>query len=61
MKNGHHRISALRHAGILFDVNVLIALVDPTHVQYDAAHEWLACRPTTSASRTLSGSTPRVP
>ena len=24
----------------LLDVNVLIALVDPTHVQHDAAHEW---------------------
>ncbi|HEY8708399.1 MAG TPA: TA system VapC family ribonuclease toxin [Burkholderiaceae bacterium] len=26
----------------LLDVNVLIALVDPTHVQHDAAHEWFA-------------------
>lgn len=24
----------------LLDVNVLIALVDPTHVQHDAAHDW---------------------
>jgi toxin-antitoxin system PIN domain toxin len=24
----------------LLDVNVLIALIDPTHVQHDAAHEW---------------------
>jgi uncharacterized protein len=24
----------------LLDVNVLIALVDPAHVQHDAAHEW---------------------
>jgi len=24
----------------LLDVNVLIALVDPVHVQHDAAHEW---------------------
>lgn len=26
----------------LLDVNVLIALVDPTHVQHDPAHEWFA-------------------
>jgi hypothetical protein len=26
----------------LLDVNVLIALVDPTHVQHDRAHEWFA-------------------
>ena len=26
----------------LFDVNVLIALVDPTHVQHDRAHAWFA-------------------
>lgn len=26
----------------LLDVNVLIALVDPAHVQHDAAHEWFA-------------------
>ena len=24
----------------LLDVNVLIALIDPQHVQHDAAHEW---------------------
>ena len=24
----------------LLDVNVLIALVDPAHVQHDAAHDW---------------------
>lgn len=24
----------------LLDVNVLIALIDPVHVQHDAAHEW---------------------
>ena len=24
----------------LFDVNVLIALIDPTHVQHDRAHDW---------------------
>ena len=24
----------------LLDVNVLIALIDPTHVQHDAAHDW---------------------
>jgi toxin-antitoxin system PIN domain toxin len=24
----------------LFDVNVLIALIDPAHVQHDAAHAW---------------------
>ncbi|MES2226823.1 MAG: TA system VapC family ribonuclease toxin [Pseudomonadota bacterium] len=28
----------------LLDVNVLIALVDPTHVQHDAAHEWFAAQ-----------------
>ena len=26
--------------GYLLDVNVLIALVDPAHVQHDAAHAW---------------------
>ena len=26
----------------LLDVNVLIALVDPAHVQHDQAHEWFA-------------------
>lgn len=26
----------------LLDVNVLIALIDPSHVQHDAAHEWFA-------------------
>lgn len=26
----------------LLDVNVLIALVDPAHIQHDAAHEWFA-------------------
>jgi len=26
----------------LLDVNVLIALVDPAHVQHDTAHEWFA-------------------
>jgi uncharacterized protein len=24
------------------DVNVLVALIDPAHVQHDAAHEWFA-------------------
>jgi toxin-antitoxin system PIN domain toxin len=28
----------------LLDVNVLIALLDPGHVQHDAAHEWFAQR-----------------
>ncbi len=28
----------------LLDVNVLIALVDPAHIQHDAAHEWFAAR-----------------
>jgi hypothetical protein len=27
-------------ARFLLDVNVLIALVDPAHVQHDAAHDW---------------------
>jgi toxin-antitoxin system PIN domain toxin len=26
----------------LLDVNVLVALIDPMHVQHDAAHEWFA-------------------
>ena len=26
----------------LLDVNVLIALVDPAHLQHDAAHDWFA-------------------
>jgi toxin-antitoxin system PIN domain toxin len=26
----------------LLDVNVLIALVDPAHIQHDAAHDWFA-------------------
>ena len=26
----------------LLDVNVLVALVDPAHVQHDSAHEWFA-------------------
>jgi toxin-antitoxin system PIN domain toxin len=26
----------------LLDVNVLIALIDPAHVQHDQAHEWFA-------------------
>lgn len=26
----------------LLDVNVLIALIDPVHVQHDLAHEWFA-------------------
>lgn len=26
----------------LLDANVLIALIDPAHVQHDAAHEWFA-------------------
>ncbi|KGM34833.1 TA system VapC family ribonuclease toxin [Inquilinus limosus] len=28
----------------LFDVNVLIALIDPGHVQHDAAHDWFVAR-----------------
>lgn len=28
----------------LLDVNVLIALIDPVHVQHDAAHEWFAAQ-----------------
>ncbi|MFZ0305090.1 MAG: TA system VapC family ribonuclease toxin [Terracidiphilus sp.] len=28
--------------GYLLDVNVLIALIDPTHVQHDRAHAWFA-------------------
>jgi len=26
----------------LLDVNVMIALIDPTHVQHDRAHDWFA-------------------
>lgn len=29
-------------SGCLLDVNVLIALIDPTHVHHDRAHEWFA-------------------
>lgn len=33
--------SDIAHSGrFLLDVNVLIALIDPRHVQHDAAHEW---------------------
>jgi len=32
----------------LLDVNVLIALIDPTHVGHDAAHEWFAANGATS-------------
>ena len=28
----------------LLDINVLVALIDPAHVQHDAAHEWFAVR-----------------
>jgi hypothetical protein len=28
----------------LLDVNVLIALIDPTHVQHDRAHHWFSAR-----------------
>jgi uncharacterized protein len=28
----------------LLDVNVLIALIDPAHVQHDRAHEWFAAK-----------------
>jgi hypothetical protein len=28
----------------LLDINVLIALIDPTHVQHDRAHEWFASK-----------------
>ncbi|HUZ95502.1 MAG TPA: TA system VapC family ribonuclease toxin [Edaphobacter sp.] len=28
----------------LLDINVLIALIDPAHVQHDRAHEWFAAR-----------------
>ena len=28
----------------LLDVNVLIALIDPGHVQHDKAHEWFAAK-----------------
>jgi hypothetical protein len=31
----------------LLDMNVLIELIDPAHVQYDRAHEW--CRATFDA------------
>ena len=29
-------------SGCLLDVNVLIALIDPTHVHHDRAHDWFA-------------------
>jgi toxin-antitoxin system PIN domain toxin len=28
----------------LLDINVLIALIDPTHVQHDRAHQWFSAR-----------------
>ncbi|MGB0062910.1 MAG: TA system VapC family ribonuclease toxin [Terracidiphilus sp.] len=28
----------------LLDVNVLIALIDPTHIQHDRAHNWFAAK-----------------
>jgi len=28
----------------LLDINVLIALIDPTHIQHDRAHEWFALK-----------------
>jgi toxin-antitoxin system PIN domain toxin len=28
----------------LLDVNVLIALIDPTHIQHDRAHDWFAAK-----------------
>ena len=28
----------------LLDVNVLIALIDPAHIQHDAAHDWFAAQ-----------------
>lgn len=28
----------------LLDINVLIALIDPAHVQHDRAHEWFAAK-----------------
>ena len=28
----------------LLDVNVLVALIDPAHVQHDRAHDWFAAR-----------------
>lgn len=32
----------------LLDVNVLIALIDPTHVGHDTAHQWFAATGSTS-------------
>jgi len=34
----------IRTTRYLLDVNVLIALIDPTHVQHDRAHAWFAER-----------------
>jgi len=28
----------------LLDVNVLVALIDPAHVQHDRAHDWFAAK-----------------
>ena len=28
----------------LLDINVLIALIDPAHIQHDVAHEWFAAQ-----------------
>jgi uncharacterized protein len=31
-------------SGFLLDINVLIALIDPAHVQHDKAHAWFASK-----------------
>jgi uncharacterized protein len=40
--------------GCLLDINVIIALIDPSHVQHDRAHTWFAG---TGKSRWLSSPT----
>ena len=35
-------IQMIEPARYLLDVNVLIALIDPAHVQHDRAHDWFA-------------------
>jgi hypothetical protein len=37
-------IQKIQSARYLLDVNVLIALIDPAHVQHDRAHDWFAAQ-----------------
>ncbi len=41
MVNDHSFNYKMRSARALFDVNVLIALLDQNHIAYDSAWEWM--------------------